>query len=222
MDVRNLLEPTPTYNGIGLALGASGWYLCAHGPQEWYTFLAGGLAIVAGGTSWICNDVCRMFKWAKVASEAKIAESYIGSESDHAQQAVKTWTETHAKPEPVIPVFVDGKPANSMALYSTTVQQEQIQIRRAVRVDAMEQGLAQTLVDQKAFNGVMNISESFWIRDGHWKGTPEQFRAVRGKWQFYNIVEKKSDAANSKYRIVNDGAVERIARGMFLPPPPSL
>jgi hypothetical protein len=86
-----------------------------------------------------------------------------------------------------------------------------------------EREIARILNDQRVGGMKMDISETFWIRNGHWKDTPEGFRAIRNKWEYYKIVGKRGAASNSPYSIQNEQAVELIATGKLrLPTPPGM
>jgi hypothetical protein len=204
----------PIYNGFGFLVGATGLYLCINGPSAWYTSLAGGLLIVCGGTSWFCNEV----RWTyNDEQKAKALEAVLASgrsDADFAEAGQKAWDAKYAPKEKKPKIYVDGKPV---------LAQEYLQDVTAVRlerVDRSEQYVAQTLVDQRDLNGGMNISESFWLRDGHWKDGPDSFRNLRNKWEFYKIVGKRGAASNSRYQVENERAVELIADGRLILPPP--
>ncbi len=86
-----------------------------------------------------------------------------------------------------------------------------------------ERELARTLNDMRLGGFKMDISESYWIRAGHWKDSPETFRVTRAKWQHYGIVGKRGDASNSRYEIQNEKAIELIGSGkLHLPPLPQM
>lgn len=91
-----------------------------------------------------------------------------------------------------------------------------------VKID-QERKVAQILNTQRLSGLKMDISETFWVREKHWDGSRDSFIAFRGKWEYYKIVGKRGDAGNSRFEIMNEGAIERIANGSLkLPTPPNM
>jgi hypothetical protein len=208
------MEPGPLFNGAGLVVGALGLYVCNNAPSAWYNSLAGGALIVCGAATWISNEARWVWTTRKAMAEVELANTLAGGDT---QKREARQIQRAKSSEP--PIYSEGRPVNMAAAeqYNQTVQQERLQ-----RVDDRERYVARTLVEQESFNGKMNIAESFWIRDGHWQGSAEEFRAMRLKWEAYKIVAKRNDASNARYEVVNGEAVGLIATGRLkLPPPPA-
>lgn len=98
------------------------------------------------------------------------------------------------------------------------------QVTMSVRIDH-EREFCKTLIDMKRGGFDMNISESYWLKAGHWQAinsqlTPTDFKAMRLKFEYYNIFGKKGKASNSPYVVLNEQAVQMRAEGKIKLPLP--
>jgi hypothetical protein len=114
-------------------------------------------------------------------------------------------------------LFLDGKPAGFA--YNQTLA--------PVKVD-YEREFCKTLVGMKEVSGKMDISETYWLKGGHWEKinpqlTPSDFKQMRNKFEYYKIIAKKGTADNSPYIVLNEGAIELRAAGRAkFPSPPGM
>lgn len=97
-----------------------------------------------------------------------------------------------------------------------------------VKID-YEREFCKTLVSMKEVSGKMDISETYWLKGGHWEKinpqlTPTEFKQMRNKFEACHIFGKKGTADNSPYIVLNEQAVEMRASGKLrkLPTPPGL
>ena len=83
-----------------------------------------------------------------------------------------------------------------------------------------ESQVARMLIAQRNSNLEINLTEKFWIAGGHFPESREKFSMMLRKWQYHNIVQRRSFTKNSPF-VVNDWrGMRSIANGRDLPPPP--
>ena len=201
-------KPRPWHGLFGAAIMAGGLWIGYNTPLATMRIneAAASAFLYVGGWLWAVNGVLMGYH--------KKLESDSLAVIDRRQEVIDAFAKQRANGAPekeaLPPIKVDGRPLG-MA-YTQTAQ--------PVRLD-YERSMATALVQMRDAGFPMNISETYWIREGHWKDGPESFRMTRGKWEYYNIVGKRGSASNSRYEIQNERGVELIADGKLkLPPPP--
>lgn len=203
-------DPRPWHGVFGFGLIAGGMWVGHNLPLATLRIneTASTVLLWVGGWLWSVNGILMSYHKKIEADSLVILDRHQEEHNEVAKELAKSWTRPGKEPLPKINVFQQGS-----QVYANTVA--------PVKIDR-ERELARTLVTMRDSGFPMNISETYWIREGRWKDGPESFRATRGKWEFYNIVGKRGNASNSRYEIQNERGVELIADGKLkLPPPPS-
>lgn len=192
----------PWHHAVDIALFMGGWSASLHADAGG-TMTAGVLLMVMGTASFIGNE------YGLVIEKKKELEYLTDLDRTQEVRSAAVFERTNHTPEikPKLNLFQRGQ-----NVYN--------QIMSAPKIDH-ERGMANTLVAMRDGGFKMDISESYWIRDGHWKDTPQTFRATRAKWEHYQIVGKRGTASNSRYEIQNERAVELIAQGRVRLPSPN-
>jgi hypothetical protein len=202
-------NPRPSHQIISLTAMGVGFYMGLNLPNTWPVVMTGGGLIILGVAWGIGNEIGYS---ADKISRAKSLDIIDRKQDERDVQAkLRAMGEPEQGENFLGLLKIGGKPYKE-AVYTQTVA--------PVKIDH-ERSMAKLLVAMRDGGFPMNISESYWIREGRWKDGPESFRMTRGKWEYYNIVGKRGSASNSRYEIQNERGVELIASGSLrLPPPP--
>lgn len=200
-------------------------------PQHWHNllYLGGGAAGYTIGHAQpsltVLFDAVGGIALIVVASVLVIGNEYgMAREKDKEVSSFKMLDRTQAERDAVFAARAAGvkeskPPVNVFKQGPMLVRSQDVVVPQFDK----EREIARVLNDQRVSGFKMDISETFWIRDGHWKGLLVEFRAIRSKWEYYKIVGKRGTASNSPYDVLNEQAVELIAMGRVkLPPPPEM
>jgi hypothetical protein len=183
----------------------TGWALSLH-AEAGPTFMAGGLVMVCSAAHFLGNE----FRTSVEADKGRILLKSIEGQERQSNAAAIERAHTVNQPviqKPRINIFQQGQQVLNQVVSTPKLDYERI--------------LARKLIEMRDGGFPMNISETYWIREAHWKEGPESFRAIRSKWEYYKIVGKRGSASNSRYQIENERGVELIATGRLdLPTPP--
>jgi len=90
------------------------------------------------------------------------------------------------------------------------------QVTAAPRFDA-ERMVARTLIDQRNHNLKVDLTESFWVKRGNFKGSRDQFVEMKDKWIRHGIIYKTGDRKNAPSDVRDWRKVRLIADGNPLP-----
>jgi hypothetical protein len=179
-------------------------------PEHWHAFLP--FSIILGAL--YLQERIKEFSLGVAAIEIGALISWAGLEIKGAMYQAMITSTGADRPAPKS----EPETLNLGAGFIPTkraIMQPSAQVVAPVQIN-QEQQIARTLIAQHMGKYEPDLTEEFWIKRGNFKGTRQEFTAIKAKWLRLGITYKKGTRKNAKHDIKSWRKVHMIADGHTL------